>query len=183
MSSPTDVSPELENLMFAALDHAIGSIAHAGGPMTPFVIATENGSGTLHRFVASTVEEGVERAREFIRRAGPETTQVVLAVDGYVTIDDVRTDAVLVEVQAAGTPTSDVFAQRYEIRDGELTEIGNAKHIAIEQPSLFGTPATVTAGEPPVAIAAATRRPTSGGLAPEPAQTPKRSVFGRLRGR
>ena len=179
------MSPELQDLMFAAIDHAIGSIAQAGGPMTPFVIATEDGSGTLHRFVATTVEEGEERARAFIRQAGPETTQVALALDGYVTVDAVRTDAVLVEVQSNGAPTCDVFAQCYEWRDGELCEIGNVKHIAIAQPPLFGAaPAAPRSYADGLASSSPPAPTHKGGLAPEPtAPNAKRSPFARLRGR
>ena len=115
-------------------------------------------------------------------------TEVALAYDGYVTIDDVRTDAAFVEVQAAGTPTSDVFAQRYEIDDGALSEIGNAKHVAIEQPSLFrepGAPPPAPAQRPaPQLVSQPAPRPRHGGLAPEPAPPrAKRGVFGRRRGR
>jgi hypothetical protein len=184
--------PELMDLMFAALDHAVGSIADAGGPMTPFVLCAEGDRAELHRFVAETVEEGLERAREFIKHVGPEITQVALAYDGYITVDDVRTDAVLVDVQAAGTPTSDVFAQRYEVVDGTLSEIGNAKHVAIEQPSLFGEagtapPSPMYALAPELVPAPAVRdqapRSQGGGLTPEPEPPTKRSVFGRLRKR
>lgn len=192
MTTSTD-RPELMNLVFAALDHAVGSIAEAGGPMTPFVVCAEGDKAELHRFVAATVEEGLERAREFIKHVGPEITQVALAYDGYATVDDVRTDAVLVDVQAAGTPTSDIFAQRYEIVDGTLSEIGNAKHIAIEQPSLFGeagtappSPMYALAPElvPEPAAGDQALRSQRGGLAPESAPPPtKRSVFGRLRKR
>ncbi|MEY2515687.1 MAG: hypothetical protein QOJ89_3045 [bacterium] len=182
MTTSTD-RPEMMDLMFAALDHAVGSIAHAGGPMTPFVLCAAGDTTELHRFVAVTVEEGLERAREFIKHVGPEITQVALAYDGYVTVDDVRTDAVLVDVQATGTSTSDVFAQRYEIVDGMLAEIGNAKHIAIEQPSLFREPGTPP--PPPTHTLAPKLVPDRrGGLAPEPGPPPaKRGVFGRLRGR
>ena len=192
MTTSTD-RPELMDLMFAAVDHAVGSIADAGGPMTPFVLCAEGDKVGLHRFVAATVEEGLDHAREFIKHVGPEITQVALAYDGYVTVDDVRTDAVLVDVQAAGTPTSDVFAQRYEIVDGTLSEIGNVKHIAIEEPSLFGeagtappSPMHALAPEHVPEPAARDQAPGArrGGLAPEPAPPPtKRSVFGRLRGR
>ena len=188
MTTSTD-RPELMDLMFAALDHAVGSIADAGGPMTPFVLCAEGDRAELHRFVAVTVEEGLERAREFIKQVAPEITQVALAYDGYVTVDGVRTDAVLVDVQAAGTPTSDIFAQRYEIVGGSLSEIGNAKHIAIEQPSLFRAPGTEpsppTHTPAPELVAERAPRAGHGGLAPEPTAPPraKRGAFARLRGR
>jgi hypothetical protein len=110
----------------------------------------------------------LERARAFIRQVGPETTQVALAYDGYVTIGGVRTDAVFAAVQATGTPTSDLFAQRYDTGGGTLVEIGNAKHVAIEQPSLFATPATMA---------------TAPARAADRAPNAKRSAFARLRGR
>lgn len=187
MTTSTD-RPELMDLMFAALDHAVGSIAHTGGPMTPFVLCAEGDRAELHRFVAVTVEEGLERAREFLKTVGPEVTQVALAYDGYVTVDDVRTDAVMIEVQAAGTPMSDIFAQRYVIADGSLSEIGNAKHIAIEQPSLFRAPQPAppapTQRRAPELVPEPPAGPGTGGLATEPAPPrAKRSAFGRLRRR
>ena len=106
MTTSTD-RPELMDLMFAALDHAVKLFDRrcrwADDPIRPM---RRGDKAELHRFVAATVEKKIEHAREFIKHVGPEITQVALAYDGYVTVDDVRTDAVLIDVQAAGTPTS-----------------------------------------------------------------------------
>jgi hypothetical protein len=172
------------DLMFSAVDHAMGSIG-ASGPMTPFVMLAAEGSVELHRFAADLVEEGVEQARAFIRAASPQATHVALAYDGYLTLDDVRTDAAFVAVQAAGTLISDLFAQRYEAGEHGVREIGNVKHVAVAEPSLLrAADIHATVHERGGQAAARDTPPRRGGLAPEPAAPRKRvRAFARLRGR
>jgi len=128
--------PEVHDLVWTALDHGLGSV-EGGGPLTPFVIREEADVVSVHRFVAPTLEDGLDQARAFARRSGPATTCVAIVYDGYLTLDGVRRDAIFVQAQAAGATTSDLFAQQYESRDGTVVEIGNAKHVAINGPSLL----------------------------------------------
>lgn len=138
--------PDLEPLVFAALDHAIDSLRHAGGPLTPFVMRAEGKRVELHRFAAETLEAGQEHAREFMRDVPPATTAVALAYDGYLTVDGVRRDALFVAVQAAGTSRSDLYAQQYEIRGPSIAAIGNPKHVAVDEPPLLPGPAAAKSG-------------------------------------
>jgi hypothetical protein len=163
MSQSTD-RPDLLPLVFAAVDHAIDSLADAGGPLTPFVLVAEGDSVTLHRFVAETLEGGRDRALAFMAQANGATTMVAMAYDGYLTCDGERADAVFDAVQRTGTTTSDLSAQRYAEHDRTIDEIGNVKHVSIDEPPLL--PAGV-APAPPAA----------------PAASEKRGVLGRLRGR
>ncbi len=109
--------------------------------MIPFVLRAEGDNVELHRFAAETLEAGQEHAREFMRHVTPETTAVAMAYDGYLTVDGARRDAVFVAAQAAGTNRSDLYAQQYEVGDGSISEIDNAKHVAIDEPPLLpGSP-------------------------------------------
>jgi hypothetical protein len=163
--------PDLLDIVDAALDHGIRSV-DGGGTLIPFVIHEEGGDWTLHRFVAVTLEEGVDRAREFAWHSGPTTTRIALTYDGYLTVDGVRRDAIFVQVQAAGTTTSDLFAQQYEHRDGTVVEVGNAKHVAIAEPPLLAGSAAQASTAPP-----------AGTATPAPMPAPKYSLLGRLRRR
>lgn len=123
--------------MFFALDHGVESVRASGGPLTPFLLQARGQSVEMTRLIADTLEEGVEHGRVAARASGPDVTAVALVYDGYVTMDDERWDAILATVQAADSATSEIFAQRYRLVDGKLTEVGNPKHIAIDQPPLM----------------------------------------------
>jgi hypothetical protein len=84
-----------------------------------------------------TLEESQEHARAHARAADPATTLIALAYDGYLTLDDTRRDAIFVQVQSAGTATSELYAQQYEIVRGQITEVGNVKHVASQEPPLL----------------------------------------------
>lgn len=124
--------------MFLGLDHGIASVRASGGPLTPFLLEARGADIAMTRFAAETLEEGIERARQAAAQSGPSVTAAALVHDGYLSIGEQRYDAVLVEAQAAGTLTADVFAQCYRFEGGELQEIGNPKHVAIDQPPLLG---------------------------------------------
>lgn len=170
MSTSTD-RPELLDLVGAALDHGIRSVQD-GGPMIPFVIHHGPDGATLHRFVAETFEEGQDHARAFAWRAGPATIRIALAYDGYLTLDGERRDAIFVQAQAAGTPTSDLFAQQYEYRSGAVVEVGNAKHVDVNLAPLLAPSLDRAHEAPPAGTATAA-----------PAKAPKRSPLARFRRR
>jgi len=122
-------------LAVLALDHGIGSVKAAGGPMTPFAVTETSEGRNLARFVTATLEEGQEQARIHVRGAA-EAVRVAIAYDGYLTIEDERSDAVYVEAQERDQPTSVVLAQRYR-PGGRLRKF-----------STIGNPAMLGPGEP-----------------------------------
>jgi len=63
-----------------------------------------------------------------------------LVYDGYLTCSGARTDAVFVAAQAVGTDRSDLYALAYRFTADGVEELGNAKHVEVDEPSLFGTP-------------------------------------------
>src|SRR5947209_9844806 len=109
--SDIEPGPELGDLAFFALDHAIDSV-RAGDPLIPFAVTEDDSGRDLRRFVADTMEEGQEQARHYARGAS-SALRVAIAYDGYLTVKGERSDAVLVEAQDHGARTAFVFAQRY----------------------------------------------------------------------
>lgn len=139
MSRSTD-RPKLLPLVTTALDLSIDMLRHTGGPLTPSVLRAEGKSTEVHRFVAETLEEGQDRAREHLRQCNGATSAAALVYDGYLTCSGVRTDAVFVAAQAVGTDRSDLYAMAYRFTADGVEELGNAKHVEVDEPSLFGTP-------------------------------------------
>ena len=132
-----DASESLQELIFLALDHGIGSIQR-GGPLIPFVLVDgTDGERDIKRFMADDLEHAQAAAREHLRGlAGAE--RVALAYDGYLTVDGDRSDAVLVEAQELGQGVALRFAQRYRPggRLRTLKTIGNAAYLGSAEPLL-----------------------------------------------
>jgi hypothetical protein len=122
--SEIPASEELIELIFAALDHGIESVRD-GGPLIPFLITESEDGRELMRFAAETLEEGQAQARRHAKSSGAE--RVALAFDGYLTVDDERSDAVFVEAHEQGAASSVVFAQRYRpaSRLRKFSTVGN----------------------------------------------------------
>ena len=80
---------------FAA--HAIWCVSD-DGPLTP-MLAFERPDGTreLSGFEADQLEVGAERGREWLRINPEEAARAVLIVDAFVTLEDGKTDALIVE--------------------------------------------------------------------------------------
>jgi len=108
-SLQSDISETLVELVFAALDHGIGSVRAAGGPMTPFVMSVIGEERSLHRFVG----EGVTGAKAFVATLPAEVSLYALAADAYVTLGDRQYDAIVVEAAERSQDFGHLFAQRY----------------------------------------------------------------------
>lgn len=115
------------DLAFAALDHAADSVIAGGGPLIPFCLVEVPGDRSLDRFVGE-LEQAQLQARATVRST-PNVTRGAVAWDGYLTIEDERSDAVFVEASEVGDESSVVLAQRYRVvgRVRKKTEaFGNA---------------------------------------------------------
>lgn len=104
-------SDELMEFALFALDHAAGSVIPAGGPLVPFAMVEADGEKSLTRFVGD-MEEGQQQARQAVRSTA-RVQRAAVAWDGFLTLDDIRMDAVFVEAFEAGATESVVLAQRY----------------------------------------------------------------------
>lgn len=128
---------QLIELTFAALDHAVESVSAGEGPLIPFVMAEKTGTTgerELLRYVADTLEAGIDAAREDLRTTPYE--RCALAWDGYLTVSGERTDAVFVEAQEAGRPVGICLAQRYSFKDGQFELIGDPASVGDIPPLL-----------------------------------------------
>lgn len=109
MAVPSD---QLTGLALFALDHAVGSIV-AGGPLVPFAVTEAGGDRTLTRFAGDL--EGAQQAARSSVRTAVGIDRAVVAWDGYLTAEGVRTDAIFVEASEAGASESLMLAQRYHV--------------------------------------------------------------------
>ena len=115
MSEYQEVAHSLAELAVFALNHAFRSIEEGEGMLIPFVMTdTENEGRTMHRFVADSMEQSRQRARDWVDGAGPSVSRYAFAWDGYVKVDDVRWDAVFVEAGDRVLPHGMLLCQRYQ---------------------------------------------------------------------
>jgi hypothetical protein len=100
-------------LAFFALDHAIASI-QPHGPLIPFVLVEQEGKRTLHRCVADTLEAGLAQAKQLAKSQLDACDRLVIAFDGFVTSEGVRTDAIYVQVFERAAEQGVQLLQRYK---------------------------------------------------------------------
>lgn len=126
----------LVEFAFKALDHGVGSIEH-GGPLIPFTLSEGPDGIALQRFVADDFRDAVEQARGSFADADG-LVRGALAYEAYITLEDERSDAVIVEFYERGDEQCGLFAQRF--RPGSeahpLEPVGNPAFIG-EQAPLF----------------------------------------------
>lgn len=110
---------DLAELAVFALNLAFRGIEDGESMLVPFVMTDTEGDGrTLHRFVADSMEQSRQRARDWVGEAGPSVFRYAFAWDGYVTLDDVKWDAVFVEAGDRLLPHGMLLCQRYRPENG-----------------------------------------------------------------
>lgn len=125
-SDDIEMSEKFADLVFMALDHGVESVRDSGGPLIPFVVIEgEDGARGIQRFVTERLEEGPERAREAITALPASVAAYALAYDGYITIENTKFDAILVEASERDRPAGVLMAQRYIIKKENFEIIGN----------------------------------------------------------
>ena len=129
-----DPDAALSALAGFALRHGIAS-AGAGEPLIPFVVS-EDGAGqrSLTRYVTDAV--GARAAGEAALRDSA-ATMYAFALDGYVTLDGKKTDAVIVEAGRRGRDRALVFVQPYAVR-GDTAVATGPQHASGDAPSWLG---------------------------------------------
>jgi len=129
---------ELAELAVFALNHALRSIEDSEGMLVPFVMTdTEDEGRSLHRFVADSMEQSRQRARDWVGEAGSAVSRYAFAWDGYVRVDDVRWDAVFVEAGDRVLPHGMLLCQRYRVENG-----GDTRREVVGEPMLIDKPAS-----------------------------------------
>ena len=118
---------KFHDLVFKALDHAIESVS-GGEMLVPFVMTNTN----IHRFVADRVEIAKDKAENYIKEQKDEPL-MVLAYDGFITVENIKHDAVFVKSIDRNRKKKLVLAQRYVPTTTEqiFKKIGNP--VLVEQ--------------------------------------------------
>lgn len=122
------LGPEASEFVFRTLD--IGTEAATTSDFTPFVtiLTPDLSMMVCHMNVEQgeySGEEAVALCREHLSTVDPSVHAVAVVWDGYLTLDDTRTEAVFVEGYELGRPVGVLMAQRYERFNDELRPIGN----------------------------------------------------------
>lgn len=105
-----------------ALRHGIDS-AGSGGPIIPFVMLEyTDGTRKLVRFVTDAA--GARAAAEAELAKSSDVAMYAFALDGYLTIDGQKSDAILVEASREGRDRALVFAQPYAVRGDTAVATG-----------------------------------------------------------
>lgn len=115
--------------MFKALDHGIDSIKDKES-LIPFVMTENN----LERFLGTTLEESLREAEKYLS-SFKDGKMLALVYDGYVTIENLKYEAIFVKAFDTNQTEGILIAQRYKpkkfLRKFEI--LGNP--IIIENPS------------------------------------------------
>jgi hypothetical protein len=136
-SGPDEPPVEFNGLMFMALDHGFDSIKDGNGPLIPFAIVhTTCGERRLQRFVTDRIEQGVERAKEYIAEHASDFSMYAIVWDGYITMDDTKWDAVLVEAGMADRDEGFMLCQRYQYKK----TLFRKRNIPVGNPAFVGNP-------------------------------------------
>lgn len=127
-----------------AIQHAMSSIEDASGPLTPFTMLLDEthpdpreSKLTLARQFADYLEEALHAAQSSISPGGVHSMYAI-AWDGFVTLDERKWDAILVEVGTSASPEATILAQRYEAKE---TGFFNKKrrNVSVGAPHEIGT--------------------------------------------
>ena len=110
---------DLAELAVYALNLAFRSIKDGEGMLVPFVMTDTADEGrTMHRFVADSMDQSRQRARDWLGEAGASIYRYAFAWDGYVTVDDTKWDAIFVEAGDRILPHGMLLCQRYRPTKG-----------------------------------------------------------------
>lgn len=112
--------PEALDLVATALGRALDDVVATGGPLAPMSVHAIEGGVDIRRFTDGRLEEALSGAREEL--AGTPGDWVLLW-DGYLTIDEWRTDALYAHLEVDGQDTAHLFAWRYGREEG-AEEVG-----------------------------------------------------------
>lgn len=131
------LSRESADFVFATIDIGMQQAATTDAGFTPFVtIRTPDDEMIVcHMDVEEgdyNGEEGLAFCREHLRTVDPSVRCVTIVWDGYVTLDDRRTEAVFVEAYELGQPVGVLIAQRYERVNDEIHVYENPAKLADE---------------------------------------------------
>lgn len=110
---------EALDLVATALGRALDEVVRTGGPLVPMAVRPSPDGIQLQRYDGDRLEAALASARDDLAGSAGDW---VLVWDGYLTIDDWRTDALYAHLELHGEPAAHLFAWRYGL--GEDDEVG-----------------------------------------------------------
>ena len=127
-----DSSVALNDLMFAALDHAVDSVS-TGEDLIAFILTEDIGrQRSLQRFFADRLELAAEEAKSAASSLPGNVVRYAVAFDAYVTVAGERFDTVVVEACERDAGAGWSLGQRYR------KQVGERKFEVVGNPVLLG---------------------------------------------
>lgn len=133
-------SDKLLDLIFDALSDAVQSARAAGSPIVPFLLAQIGDFRRRKPLAVDPADGATQAGRRLASDLPNEVDCVAFAYDGFITTEDGRSDAILVEAHERGMSRSLIFAQRYRPKTflHGFSTLGNPLLFAVCEPFLGG---------------------------------------------
>lgn len=141
--------PQAMDLVATAFGRALDEVVRTGGPLAPLAMEPVAGGTDIRRFEADSLEDSLAVAR---RELAGTSGDWVLVWDGYLTIDEWRTDALYAHLEVAGEEAAHLFAWRYGLEGDEIGPLEPALYLG--EDARYDQPARshpLPPGEGPVA--------------------------------
>lgn len=117
---PNPPPPRALDLVATALGRALDDVTASGGPLAPMSMHAVGEGVDIRRFNGPRLEDALSLAREELAGTPGDW---VLVWDGYLTIDEWRTDALYAHLEVDGEEHAHLFAWRYGHTEDE-EEVG-----------------------------------------------------------
>ena len=109
----------VERAVFIALDEAANKLDEQGG-FDPFIIIVEGDEIHIEEQSGDDEDEIIELARQTVFQMENIADAYIMVYDGYVDLDDGRSDAIIVEFARKGEPEAQVLAWLYHSHDDHV---------------------------------------------------------------
>lgn len=106
--------PVALDLVATALGRALDEVVGTGGPLAPMAVHPLDDGIELQRWNGDRLEQALARARAELAGCGRD---FVLVWDGYLTIEEWRTDALYAHLELTDAAGAHLFAWRYGLGD------------------------------------------------------------------
>jgi len=128
---------QFSDLMFEALDHGFDVVKDGKGPVIPFaLVLTNGGERHLQVFLTEPSGDGVRLAQDYVCQQRAELWMYAIAWDGYVTVDDTKWDAVVVEAGMADRAEGVLICQRYKTE----RRLFRKRNVPVGNPAIIDRP-------------------------------------------
>ena len=114
MSEPSIDLSELMRMAGFTLGHAIWCVSD-DETLIPFLLSERDEKRELIRFTAEQLEDAVQEATDNLRENSGCWNRAAVVYDGYVTIDELRTDALIAQAVEFGVTENPVRCLAHQV--------------------------------------------------------------------